>query len=248
MKPKALSYAPAQDVVERLRELEGRLDTLSGGAGFSVQSLRGALALDEANRGKQYAEALRQASGFAREIARAVDTKLEKPLSLVADRAAGLLRERPFPEVVREHKRVAELEEGLPGLLEYFADLRRSVEVRGDKLDAAIGRVDELWRQQETPGLGAWRVVMRAASEQVEFEKNQQPAFTERHRGKAAREMPLSLAPGLGCARCNNATVRRVTRETMLEEAMRLVWLAPYRCWTCSARSYRFRNPVIKGG
>jgi len=210
---------------------------LSGGAGFSVQSLRESLALHQVNRGKQYAEALKQASGFVREISRGVNTKLEKPLSLVADRAAGMLQERPMPEVVREHKRVAELEEGLPGLLKQFADLRRSVQARGDRLDTAMGRVDELWQQQETPGLGAWRVVMRAASEQVEFEKNKQPAFTERYRGAVAP----SAVPGFVCARCKNATVRRVARETMLEEVMRLVWHAPYRCWTCSERTYRFQ-------
>ncbi len=199
--------------------------------------------MHEVNRGKQYAEALKQASWFAREITTAVDTKLEKPLSLVADRAAGLLQERPSPAAQGNHPRVADMEEGLPGLLEDFADLRRSVQARGDKLNAAIGRVDELWRQQETPGLGAWRTVMRATSQQVEFEKNQQPAFTERYRG----EMPLPAASGR-CARCRNATVKRVTRETMLEEAMRLVWLAPYGCWTCGERSYRFRNPFMKGG
>jgi len=228
-------------VVERLRALESRLDTLSGAPGFRIQPLRDAFALHEVNRGKQYAEALRQASGFALEIARSVNSQVELRLSGVADKAASVLLEKQFPATGRDHSRIAEQEEMLPGMLEQFAELRRSVEARGEKLDAALGRVDELWRQQDATGHGGWRVVMRAVGERVEFEKNQQPAFTDQYRGDIAGEVLPPAVPGLKCARCGSASVRRVRRETMLEEALRLGFIAPYRCSVCGERSFHFR-------
>jgi len=239
---KSLTYDSGPDVAERLRGLENRLDILSGGSKTNLQPLREAFAGHEERRGKQYGEALRLAGGFAIDVTRAVDAKLEIRLRGVAERAVAVVSETQFPAGGLDHVRVAGQEALLLEILERFGELQGARQETVDKLGAAVERVDELWKQQAA-GVGDWWLVMRAVREQMEFEKAQEPAFAE-----FSVTEPVAAVKGLRCDRCGDGAVRRIQRESPLEEAMRMVFLAPYRCSTCGDRSYHFRWAGQKGG
>ncbi len=228
------------DVAERLRGLESRLEVLSGSRTIDIQPLRQAFAGHEARRGKQYAEALRQAGGFALDVRRGVDERLETALSGVADRAIAVASEQRFPVAGLDHERAAGQEPIVLEMLERFGALQRASQEQIDQLGAAVERVDEIWKQQEA--VGNWRVAMRAVREQVELETRQGPGFTE-----LAGTEPV-VAKGLQCERCRYWTVRRIQRQSLMEEAMRMLALAPYRCATCGTRSYHFKWAAPKAG
>ena len=242
---------PAPDVVARLRELEGRLNSLSGSSGPDVRAFREALVAHEERRGKQYGQALREASTFALEITRAVDARLAPRMNGLADRAVRELASVPVAEAgpgSRAERRLNEMEELVPQSVGQFTALRRSAQTLEGRLAVAAERLDELWREQDPQGIGGWRLVMRAISAQVELEKEAQPAFVEQYRGQTEEKELHPAAAGLVCPRCKTATVRRINRESILEELLRLGFIAPYRCSTCAERSYQFRYTVTKAG
>ncbi len=249
---KTPTYDPGRDVAERLRGLESRLDILSGGRGTNTQALREAFAGHEERRGKQYAEALRQVGGFAVDVTRAVGAGLDARMRGVADKAIAAVSEDRFPADGLDHARVAGQEAMVLEMLERFGALQCASQETVHKLGAAMERLDELWKQEEAPGAGGWRSVMRAVGEQVAFEKNQEPAFTEHYKGELPEAGLPPAVRSLRCARCGYETVRRIQRESLLEEALRMVFVAPYRCSTCGVRSYHFRYAiryaVKKGG
>jgi hypothetical protein len=240
---------PAPDVLARLRELELRLNSLSGSTGPDVRRFREDLVAHEDRRGKRLGQAVRQASSFALEITRGVDAKLAPRLSGVADRALLQISDVPISQPLlgsRAERQLLEIEALLPDAIGQFATLRSSGHSLEGRLAIAGERLDDLWRKQDPQGIGGWRLVMRAVSSQVELEKDLQPAFIEQYRGEPESHELHAAAVGLECPRCKTPTVRRIKRETMLEEILRIAFVAPYRCATCGERSYQFRYTVRK--
>ncbi len=229
--------------MDRLRQIELRLTSLGGNDSIQPEAFEALLQDREQSRATQHAEAVRLAGGFALDLTAAIGAQIGARASQVADRAITKLdfALRPL-EADPIEQRLEQQEKRVPALMEQFASLRQSAMALEDRLAAIGDSLDTIWKQQDAPGLGGWRLVMRAVSAQVELEKEKQPAFTDSYR---ARQEPAETLPSsatkIACKRCNKRSVRRIARETIIEELLRMVLIAPYRCSNCGIRSYHVR-------
>jgi hypothetical protein len=93
-------------------------------------------------------------------------------------------------------------------------------------------RLDGIWNEQDSSGVGGWRLWLRKAWAEV----------TERPGREDARLAgeERTLSPGMLCPKCGEMEGRRRPRYTMLEIVMRGFYVAPYRCSRCRHHYYKF--------
>ena len=179
-----------------------------------------------------------------------IDAGIARRMDQVADRAIAKL-DFTLPPLTFSgvDQRLAEQEQRVPVMMQKFAELREFAVTLEDRLAKIGDNLDSVWKQQESTGLGGWRLVMRAVSAQVELEKQQAPPVVPSYRATTEPTEALpAAAANIICPRCNQTALRRIARESLLEEILRIVFVAPYRCANCGVRSYRFRYTVTTAG
>jgi hypothetical protein len=163
-------------------------------------------------------------TGLVEQIEQAGDT-------LSPSRAAGLEDEYAT--------RLAALERHTVEADVQMAELREAC-MRGYRgLTEVNDRLDSIWENQETEGIGGWRIVMRqAAAEKEAKTKSSMEAFRE----EAFDEGFTTETRGRVCPVCGEAKGRRKPKTGIVDDLLGLVSIDPYQCKRCYCRFYRL-NP-----
>jgi hypothetical protein len=97
-------------------------------------------------------------------------------------------------------------------------------------------RLDSIWDNQETQGIGGWRIVMRqAAAEKEAKTKSSMEAFRE----EAFDDEFTTETRGRVCPVCGEAKGRRKPKTGIIDDLLGLVSVDPYQCKRCYCRFYR---------
>ncbi len=237
-------------MIDRLRQLEERLNSLSSGNQTDIEPLREMIAGRESRRGKVYAEVLRNATAFALDLSAAIDAKVVARLDPIGDRAMAMLETRTPPVDFQPAERILSDQEARVGLLaKQFAEARKSAAKVEERLALAGDALDRVWKQQDAAGVGGWRMVMRNISANVELARESRPSLAEQYRGTAGQDQDIPVpAATIVCRRCKKTELRRVKRVSLLEELLRVASVSPYLCGNCGEHSYRFRYSIKSAG
>jgi hypothetical protein len=122
-----------------------------------------------------------------------------------------------------------------------LAELHRASEEAYKKLAEVNERLDQIWADEHSDGVGSWREAMakvRAegeANEKTPMEAFREDAFYDDD------DVDEPTTPRLRCPICKEKTGKRQPRTGFIEDFAGIVGIAPYRCSRCMVRFYRYR-------
>jgi hypothetical protein len=256
-----VNSAPSEDlkaVLQRLADLQARMSSLEAADPqqpaalpsqmFESQNLRDTMMVYEQQQASLYENFIGGAGAFATDIVEVLDQRFFPRIDAmfagaktgVAGRMAVLTPDR-FAQ--QTEIQLTGFETRFAASIEQFATVREEFSRTERKIVDATERLDAIWADQDPAGMGGWRLVMRSVAAFVEKNKEQQPVDRmERIRGQEEVRAPSPPAIlNLSCPKCHQQEVRRLHRETLLEEVLRVASIAPYRCRACGEKFYRMR-------
>jgi hypothetical protein len=119
-----------------------------------------------------------------------------------------------------------------------LAELRQACAGSYRRFAEVHERLDRIWEDQESEGIGGWRVVVRNATiEKQSTSKTPLEVFREEQFGDDDSDNPET--PGLSCPVCHAPKGRRKPRTGLVDDLLGLVGIAPYQCRRCLCRFYR---------
>lgn len=256
------------DVLSRLRELQGRLssleqptpargttlpssvDTLFARQMFELQNLRDAMKSCQERQAQLFLSSSEWASAIGPEMGQIIQRKLEPRMNSIFERASRESIERSARVTAdrlaeRIESRLSGMEQRFKESIQEFATLQRNSVATELAVLKAAERLDTIWDNQDAEGIGAWRITMRELAATVGWEKYEPRTGREQFAAESGEEKsshpPIA---GLICPKCEAEEVRRLARESFLEELLRVVFVAPYRCRSCGERFYRMRARI----
>lgn len=270
----AVSPAPPEDqdlktVIRRLTDLQSRMNSLEQPAAradsalpagvdaglarqmVESQNLRDSMKGYELQQSRVYQDFIGGAGVFAKDIVEVLDKRFYPRLDVMFTNAKTAVTERmslltPERFADKTDGHLADFEARFETSILQFATLREEFALTEFKIFEATDRMDAIWNDQDANGIGGWRLVMRAVSAFVEKNKELQPPDPlGLFRGQEELRGPSQPAiPNFVCPRCHQEEVRRLYRNTIFQEALRVFWIAPYRCHACHKNFYRMRSPT----
>jgi hypothetical protein len=188
---------------------------------------------------------------FAEDIAEDIAEVLEQRFfprldSMFASAKAGAAERvavlTPDAFAQKTEVQLADLEARFAASIEQFSTVREEFARMELRVLEATARLDAIWADQDTTGIGGWRLVMRAVTASVKKNREQPAGRMDQFRVQEEVRVPSRPAIlNLSCPKCHLREVRRLRRDTMLEEALRVLFIAPYRCHACGEKFHRMR-------
>jgi hypothetical protein len=243
-------------LMQRLRTLQLRLNSVDAtsakAAGERVLEWRaflGETKAREKRRRRLYAHVVDSAkavtadfehrfeSGFLRRLSESFHT-LEPAIE---GRASVLAGSRAFDLEDEFGGRLNALERRSAAADAQLAELRAACGETYEKFAEANARLDEIWANDDTEGVGGWRQMLRKVNLEREASlKTPLQAFREDAYGDG-EDLDGPDAIGLTCPMCLDKTGRRRPRTGVTDDVLGLIGIAPFRCPRCMVRFYRFR-------
>jgi hypothetical protein len=122
-----------------------------------------------------------------------------------------------------------------------LAELRAACRETYEKFAEANARLDEIWANDDTEGVGGWRQMIKKVNLEREASlKTPLQAFREDAYGDD-EDLDGPDAIGLTCPMCSENTGHRRPRTGVMDDLLGLIGIAPFRCQRCMVRFYRFR-------
>lgn len=210
------------------------------------QILRDRMKAFELQQAQVYQDFIGGADAFGEDIVKVLDVRLFPRLDAMFEGAKREAQERisgltPGYFADKMDLQLTDFESRFAASIYQFSALREAFERTEMKIVAATERMDAIWADQDSSGVGGWRTVMRSVSSYVD--KNRDTTVdSDRFKGpEEVREPSQPAIPDFNCPKCYKQEVRRLYRNTVFEEMLRIVAVAPYRCNACHAKFYRMR-------
>lgn len=248
-----------------MRELQGRLTSLDSDRSsraaslppsvealfarqmFELQHLRDAMKGCRERQSQLFKSSSECATAIGPEMAEIVQRQIaphfQNIFTRVADESGA--RSKRIAEdqlALRIESRLAPIEARFRQSIQEFAKLREDSIATERAVLKAGERLDALWENQDESGIGPWRRTVRDIAAAAGWESYEPRSPREHFLGESGEDKPSRPAiPNMSCPKCGAEEVRRLARDSFIEELLRLVAIAPYRCRDCGERFYRMR-------